>query len=105
MLAEGAPSVADTTNQVFLLASLRLSRKAPDDTHPFGYGKERFFWSLLAAVGIFVSGAVFSIYEGVRGLLSGERADARYLVAYVVLAVSFVLEGISWWRAFRQLRG
>ena len=58
MLAEGAHSVADTTNQVFLLTSLRLSRKAPDDTHPFGYGKERFFWSLLAAVGIFVSGAV-----------------------------------------------
>jgi len=68
MLAEGAHSVADTTNQVFLLASLRLSRKEPDDAHPFGYGKERFFWSLLAAVGIFVSGAVFSIYEGVHGL-------------------------------------
>jgi cation diffusion facilitator family transporter len=105
MLAEGAHSVADTTNQVFLLISLRLSRQPPDETHPFGYGKERFFWSLLAAVGIFVSGAVFSIYEGVHGLLSGESADAGYLVAYLVLGVSFVLEGISWWRAFRQLRG
>jgi cation diffusion facilitator family transporter len=104
MLAEGAHSIADTTNQVFLLISLRLSRKPADETHPFGYGKERFFWSLLAAVGIFVSGAVFSIYEGVRGLLHGESAEAGYLVAYAVLAVSFVLEGISWWRAFRQLR-
>jgi cation diffusion facilitator family transporter len=104
MLAEGAHSVADTTNQVFLLISLRTSRKPADETHPFGYGKERFFWSLLAAVGIFVSGAVFSIYEGVHGLLSGESTEASYLISYVVLGVAFVLEGISWWRAFRQLR-
>ncbi len=105
MLAEGAHSVADTTNQVFLLISLRVSRKPADEAHPFGYGKERFFWSLLAAVGIFVSGAVFSIYEGVHGLLSGESVEGGYLLAYVVLGVSFVLEGVSWWRAFRQLRG
>ena len=81
MLAEGAHSVADTTNQVFLLTSLRLSRKAADDTHPFGYDKERFFWSLLAAIGIFVSGAVFSIYQGVHGLLSGESEVAGYLLS------------------------
>lgn len=105
MLAEGAHSVADTTNQVFLLTSLRLSRKEADVTHPFGYGKERFFWSLLAAVGIFVSGAVFSIYEGVHGLLSGESEVAGYLLSYAVLLVSFVAEGTSWFKAVRQLRG
>ena len=105
MLAEGAHSVADTTNQVFLLASLRLSRKAADETHPFGYGKERFFWSLLAAVGIFVSGAVFSIYQGVHGLLSGESEVAGYLLSYGVLLVSFLAEGTSWLKAVRQLRG
>lgn len=105
MLAEGAHSVADTTNQVFLLVSLRLGRKAPDETHPFGYGKERFFWSLLAAVGIFVSGAVFSIYEGVHGLLEGEGEVAGYLLSYVVLGVSFVAEFVSWLKAVRQLRG
>jgi cation diffusion facilitator family transporter len=105
MLAEGAHSVADTTNQVFLLTSLRLSRKTADDTHPFGYGKERFFWSLLAAVGIFVSGAVFSIYEGVHGLLSGESEATGYLLSYAVLLVSFVAEGTSWLKAVRQLRG
>ena len=104
MLAEGAHSVADTTNQVFLLTSLRLSRKAPDDTHPFGYGKERFFWSLLAAIGIFVSGAVFSIFEGVHGLLSGESEVAGYLLSYAVLFVSFLAEGTSWLKAVRQLR-
>jgi cation diffusion facilitator family transporter len=104
MLAEGAHSVADTTNQVFLLTSLRLSRKAPDDTHPFGYGKERFFWSLLAAIGIFVSGAVFSIYQGVHGLLSGESEVAGYLLSYAVLFISFLAEGTSWLKAVRQLR-
>ena len=104
MLAEGAHSVADTTNQVFLLTSLRLSRKAPDDTHPFGYGKERFFWSLLAAIGIFVSGAVFSIFEGVHGLLSGESEVGGYLLSYAVLFVSFLAEGTSWLKAVRQLR-
>ena len=104
MLAEGAHSVADTTNQVFLLTSLRLSRKAPDDTHPFGYGKERFFWSLLAAIGIFVSGAVFSIYQGVHELLSGESEVAGYLLSYAVLFVSFLAEGMSWLKAVRQLR-
>jgi cation diffusion facilitator family transporter len=104
MMAEGAHSVADTTNQVFLLISLKLGRKAPDETHPFGYGKERFFWSLLAAVGIFVSGAVFSIYEGVHGLLSGEAEVAGYLLSYIVLAVSFVAEFTSWLKAVRQLQ-
>jgi cation diffusion facilitator family transporter len=104
MLAEGAHSVADTTNQVFLLTSLRLSRKAPDDTHPFGYGKERFFWSLLAAIGIFVSGAVFSIFQGVHGLLSGESEVGGYLLSYGVLLISFVAEGTSWLKAVRQLR-
>jgi cation diffusion facilitator family transporter len=104
MLAEGAHSVADTTNQVFLLASLRLSRKAPDDTHPFGYGKERFFWSLLAAIGIFVSGAVFSIFEGVHALLSGESEMGGYLLSYGVLLISFLAEGTSWLKAVRQLR-
>ena len=103
MLAEGAHSVADTTNQVFLLISLRLSRKAPDETHPFGYGKERFFWSLLAAIGIFVSGAVFSIYEGVHGLL--RRVRGRRLPARVRGAVRLVRGGgHSWLRAVRQLR-
>ena len=104
MLAEGAHSVADTTNQVFLLISLKLGRKEADDTHPFGYGKERFFWSLLAAVGIFVSGAAFSIYEGVHGLLSGESEVAGYLLSYIVLGVSFLAEGTSWLTAVRQLR-
>src|SRR5689334_25426382 len=68
MLAEAAHSVADTLNQVFLLAALKRSKKPADGQHPFGYGMERYFWSLLAAVGIFVLGAGFSIFEGIRAI-------------------------------------
>jgi cation diffusion facilitator family transporter len=69
MLAEGAHSVADTVNQLFLLTALSRSKKPADVQHPFGYGMERYFWSLLAAVGIFVLGAGYSIYEGIHSLL------------------------------------
>ena len=105
MLAEAAHSFADTLNQVFLLTSLKVSARPADREHPFGYGKAQFFWSLLAAVGIFVAGAVFSIYEGVHTLLSGGAESGGILLPYAVLAVSFVAEGISWLRALRQMRG
>jgi cation diffusion facilitator family transporter len=102
MLAEGAHSVADTTNQLFLLASLNLSERDPDATHPFGYGMERFFWSFLAAVFIFVSGALFSVYEGVHRMLSGETPGTGAGIAFAVLGVGVVLEGSSLLRAVRQ---
>ena len=103
MLAEGAHSVADTTNQVFLLTALKRSKKPADAQHPFGYGMERYFWSLLAAVGIFVLGAGFSIYEGIHALFHPEPVE-ELLVAYVVLGVSFLFEGTSWLKAVLQLR-
>ncbi|CAN5470268.1 cation diffusion facilitator family transporter [soil metagenome] len=103
MLAEGAHSVADTVNQVFLLTALSRSKKPADTQHPFGYGMERYFWSLLAAVGIFVLGAGFSIYEGIHSLLHQEPV-VDPLVAYVVLGVSFLFEGASWLKALLQLR-
>ena len=92
MLAEAAHSVADTINQVFLLASLKVAARPADPLHPFGYGKARFFWSLLAAVGIFVAGAIFSVYEGVHTLMHGSEGGG-ILVPYVVLGVAFVAEG------------
>ncbi len=103
MLAEAAHSTADTVNQLFLLAALRRGGKASDPTHPFGYGKERFFWSLLAAVGIFVGGGVFSFYEGVSGLGSPEE-EPSYGLSYVVLGVAFLLEGTSLVKALLQVR-
>jgi cation diffusion facilitator family transporter len=103
MLAEGAHSVADTVNQLFLLTALSRSKKPADAQHPFGYGMERYFWSLLAAVGIFVLGAGFSIYEGIHSLLHPEPVES-VVVAYVVLGVSFLFEGASWLKAVLQLR-
>jgi cation diffusion facilitator family transporter len=103
MLAEAAHSLADTLNQAFLLTALKRSRRPADDKHPFGYGLERYFWSLLAAVGIFVLGAGFSIAEGIRAVLNPEPVE-ELAVAYGVLVISFVFEGISWLKAVRQVR-
>jgi cation diffusion facilitator family transporter len=103
LLAEAAHSVADTLNQVFLLTALHRSRKPADARHPFGYGMERYFWSLLAAVGILVLGAGFSITEGLRSILDPQPI-AALTVIYPVLAISFLFEGTSWIRAMLQLR-
>jgi cation diffusion facilitator family transporter len=102
MLAEAAHSAADTLNQGFLLTSLRQAERPADERHPFGYGQERYFWSLLAAFGIFVAGGGFSIFEG---LLSMSRPTSDPLIAYVVLAIACVAEGTSLIRAYRQVHG
>jgi cation diffusion facilitator family transporter len=104
MLAEAAHSFADTLNQVFLMAALQRSRKRADREHPFGYGMERYFWSLLAAVGIFVLGAGFAIYQGLDVLISGRNESGDPTWSYVVLGVAFVIEGISLGRAVWQVR-
>lgn len=104
MLAEAAHSLADTLNQGFLLTSLYRSDRPADAEHPFGYGKERYFWSLLAAVGIFVAGGGFSIFEGVLTIQRGGEATGA-VFAYVVLAISFAAEGSALLRAIRQVRG
>lgn len=104
MLAEAAHSLADTLNEGFLLASLHRSGRPADDAHPFGYGKERYFWSLLAAVGIFVAGAGFAIFQGTLAILHGGPPDTSPIVAYVVLAIAFAAEGSSLGRAAYQVR-
>jgi cation diffusion facilitator family transporter len=104
MLAEGAHSIADTANQLFLLGSLRFAERTPDEQHPFGYGKERFLWTFMAAIFIFVGGALFSIYEGVSKLLHGPGEPTRFGLTYAVLVFALVLEGISLLRALRQTK-
>ncbi|MEV6999137.1 cation diffusion facilitator family transporter [Streptomyces sp. NPDC093982] len=106
LLSEAAHSVADSLNEVFLLAALRRSRRPADARHPFGYGKERFFWSLLAAVGIFVMGGCFSFFQGIEALRGGggEETFAGYVAGMVVLGVAFVAEGLSLLRALYQVR-
>src|SRR6266567_668425 len=104
MLAEAAHSVADTLNQALLLTSINRARKPADDEHPFGYGQERYFWSLLAAFGIFVLGAGFSVFEGILTLgRSSESGSA--LIAYIVLVAAGAAETTSFIRAYRQMRG
>jgi len=105
ILAEGAHSVADTANQLFLLVSLHKGKRPADEEHPFGYGKERFFWAFVAALGIFVLGAGFSFLQGITGLISGHQEDTKgFIAAYIVLAISAVAEGVSWFRAYRQTK-
>jgi cation diffusion facilitator family transporter len=102
LLAEAAHSLADTTNQLLLLVSIGLGERPPDEEHPFGYGKERFFWTLLAAVMIFLAGAVFSIGEGVLNLLRG-GGETSFSLAIATIAFAFLAEGASFARASRQV--
>jgi cation diffusion facilitator family transporter len=104
LMAEAAHSVADTANEGFLLASLSRSTREPDDTHPFGYGQERFLWAFVAAIGIFVAGAGFSIYQGLEALL-GAGEESEFWIAYAILGFGIVAEGVSLIRAVRQTRG
>ena len=103
MLAEAAHSAADTLNQVFLLTSLHQAERPADRDHPFGHGQDRYFWSLLAAFGIFIAGGGFSIFEGLLALTRSHNENP--LVAYVTLAVAFAAEGTSFARALWQVRG
>jgi cation diffusion facilitator family transporter len=104
LLAEAAHSFADTANQVLLLTSLELGRRPADEEHPFGHGKDRFFWSFLAAVVIFLAGAVFSIGQGVLELVRRQE-EGFFGIAYATLAFAFVAESISLARAVVQTRG
>ncbi|TMC00371.1 MAG: cation diffusion facilitator family transporter [Chloroflexi bacterium] len=106
MLAEAGHSLADTVNQVFLLIGINLSDTVPDEEHPHGYGKEAFFWSFLAAIFIFVAGAVFSFYEGIRTAIqesAHDRNAAELAVAFSVLGFAAAFESASFFVACRSL--
>jgi cation diffusion facilitator family transporter len=103
MLAEAAHSVADTANQGFLLVSINLAAREPTPDQPFGYGRVRFLWTFMAAVAMFLAGAVFAIGYGVHELIAGE-SSAGYAAAYITLAIALVSEGTSWIRAVRHTR-
>ena len=103
MTAEAAHSWADTGNQVFLFFAERRSARPRDKSHPMGYGREAYVWSMFAAFGLFTAGAVVSIMHGIQQLITPEPA-ADFAVAYVVLGAAFVFEGISFTQAFRQTR-
>ena len=103
MMSEAAHSLADTITEVLLFVALKRGTRAPDARHPVGYGRETYFWALLACLATFSLGAGFSFWQGVTTILEGEE-QGDPLIAYIVLGVSFVLEGASWLKAVRQVR-
>ena len=102
MLSEGIHSLVDTGNQLLLLFGVNRSRKPADSKHPFGYGKELYFWSLIVAIMLFGVGGGMTIYEGVTHILEPRPLEEPFW-AYVILGVSMLMEGISWTFAIRAL--
>lgn len=103
MLSEGVHSCVDSLNQVLLLYGQHRAKRPADAAHPFGYGRELYFWSFVVALLIFTVGAGVSIYEGVHHIRHPE-ALRDPLVNYIVLAISLALEGTSWFVALREFR-
>lgn len=105
LLSEAAHSVGDSTTEVLLLTAQRRSARPADRAHPFGYGKERYFWSLIAAVAILVSGAAFSVFQGLYTILAkADEPSHDAVINYVVLALAAVLEGTSFRQALKEAR-
>ena len=101
MLTEGVHSLVDSTNQLLLMYGQKRAAKPADALHPFGYGRELYFWSFVVALLVFALGAGVSVYEGVLHILEPEEATSP-LIGYIVLAVAFALEGGSTYAAFRE---
>lgn len=103
MLTEGVHSLVDSANQLLLLWGRRAARRPADKLHPFGYGRELYFWSFVVAVLVFALGAGVSVYEGILHISHPEPAVSP-VVAYIVLLVAFLLEGGSTFSAFKEFR-
>ena len=104
LVAEAAHSWADAGNEIFLLMADRRSARPPDDSHPLGYGRASYVWSMFAAFGLFSVGAAVSVLHGIQELTASEKSG-DYLIGYIVLAIAFVLEGTSFLQALRQTKG
>ncbi len=107
MFSEAVHSIVDCGNEALLLYGYRRAARRPDLVHPFGYGRELYFWSFIVALMLFALGAGVSIYQGVHHVMAPE--PIRYAgISYVVLGLSFLFEGASWivaWRSFSKVRG
>ena len=103
MLSEGVHSLVDTGNELLLLYGMARANKPPDESHPFGYGRELYFWAFIVALLVFALGACVSVYEGLHHLRHPEPMS-RPLINYLVLGASMVFEGISWTVALREFR-
>src|SRR5450432_4228783 len=96
MFSEGVHSLVDTANELLLLYGMKRAAKPPDMSHPFGYGRELYFWSFIVALLVLALGAAVSLYEGIDQVLHPEPVR-NPMLNYVVLAASFGFESVSWW--------
>lgn len=106
MISEGIHSTVDTANQLLILYGIKRSKKAPDQSHPFGYGKELYFWSFVVSILIFGLGGALSIYQGVAHIMEPEIMKDPFW-NYIVLFLSLIFEGTSFIiaiKAFNQTR-
>lgn len=103
MWAETFHAFADSGNEVLLLVAQRRSGQPPDEQHPLGHGRAAYFWALVAALGVFSSGALLSVHQGIADLVHRERA-VSFRIAYLILFISFCLDGASVIQAQRQLK-
>jgi cation diffusion facilitator family transporter len=103
MLSEALHSVVDTSNELLLLYGAHRAKRPPDERHPLGYGRESYFWSFIVSLLIFAFGAGASIYTGVDHIVHPATIE-HPMVNYVVLGLSGLFEGGSWWVAFREFR-
>ena len=103
MWAEAFHACADTGNEVLLLVAQRSTSEPPDEQHPLGHGRAAYFWALVAAMGVFVGGALLSVHEGVVALFH-QHPGVSFPAAYAVLFVSACLDGVSLFQAQRQLK-
>ena len=107
MLSEGVHSLVDTVNELLLHYGLHRARQPADDSHPFGYGRELYFWSFIVALLVLAMGAGVSLYEGIAHIRQPVPME-HPLPSLIVLGVSMLFEGGSWWVAlpeFRQRKG
>jgi len=103
LLAESIHSLVDSTNQVFLLIGNKKSQKPADAKHPLGYGREAFFWSFMVAILLFSMGGLFAIYEGFHKLHDNSEVNSP-LLGFVILLVSVILEGYSFWACLQEVK-
>lgn len=103
MVSEAIHSLVDTGNELLLLYGLRRASRPADSRHPFGHGRELYFWSFIVALLIFALGASVSVYQGVMRIMHPVEIE-KPVVSYVVLGLAALLEGSSWWVALREFR-
>lgn len=107
MLSEAIHSVVDTLNEVLLLYGIKKSQQPANSRHPFGYGRELYFWAFIVALLVFALGAIVSIYQGILHIYHPE-AMSNPMINYIVLGIAILCEGTSWFvalKAFRKVKG